>query len=247
MIELDRPTGQSIHIEVWDSQRSLATASGFIARYEGKQFLVTNRHVVTGLNQTNNHLLWSNVPEKLLITLHDANLSFAAATIILNDEDFSRLWFEHPIFGSQADIVALELPTSLDLIPLNAYDLDAGPPPIHVGPSDLVSIVGFPFGLRASGFPIWSAGFVASEPALDYDNRPLFLIDSRTRPGQSGSPVIAYRGGGMIRLSDGGAGVFRGPVTLLMGIYSGRVNEESDLGFVWKTAAIRDLIAAIPS
>ena len=73
---------------------------------------------------------------------------------------------------------------------------------------------------------------------------PLFLVDSRTRPGQSGSPVIIYASGGMVAMENGDSAVFGGPVERLLGVYSGRVNDQSDLGFVWKVQVVIDIIAA---
>jgi hypothetical protein len=80
---------------------------------------------------------------------------------------------------------------------------------------------------------------------IDFDALPTFLIDCRSRQGQSGSPVIAYRGGGMVALTGGSTAVFAGPVYRFLGIYSGRINSESDLGVVWKASAIAELIASI--
>jgi len=44
-------------------------------------------------------------------------------------------------------------------------------------------------------------------------------------------------------MADGSL-AFGGPVTNLLGVYSGRVNEQSDLGRVWKVQAVRDILAA---
>src|SRR5206468_3833715 len=96
-------------------------------------------------------------------------------------------------------------------------------PRLKVGPAEGVSIVGFPFGITGGGaFAIWTRGFVASEPDVDLEDLPSFLVDARTRPGQSGSPVIAYSSGGMTTLADGSSAMFGGPVTNLLGVYSGR-------------------------
>jgi hypothetical protein len=68
------------------------------------------------------------------------------------------------------------------------------------------------------------------------------MIDSRTRPGSSGSPVIAYRPGRMVALEDGSTAMFGGAVWRLLGVYSGRITAEADLGFVWKTRVISEII-----
>ena len=78
------------------------------------------------------------------------------------------------------------------------------------------------------------------------EDLPIFLIDCRARPGQSGSPVVAYRSGGSVVLEDGTTVVVSGgPVHRFFGIYSGRINEKSDLGLVWKAQAIRELVDSI--
>lgn len=46
-------------------------------------------------------------------------------------------------------------------------------------------------------------------------------------------------------MSNGDSSVFSGPTTRFLGIYSGRINAESDLGIVWKASAIAELIADI--
>lgn len=85
-------------------------------------------------------------------------------------------------------------------------------------------------------------GTVATEPSIDFDNLPCFLVDSRTRPGQSGSPVLLYFNGGMVPMANGDTAVFGGPVEKLVGVYSGRISEESDLGVVWRSEVIAAII-----
>lgn len=155
------------------------------------------------------------------------------------------LWVEHPIMGPRADFVALPLTQTQD-IQLYPYSLGVDDPPILVAPAEVVSVVGFPFGLTAGGcLALWATGFVASDPDIDHMNLPIFLIDCRSRQGQSGSAVIAYRTGGAVA-TEQAVVVSGGPMTRFLGIYSGRVNAESDLGFVWKAAAIQELVNSIP-
>jgi hypothetical protein len=46
----------------------------------------------------------------------------------------------------------------------------------------------------------------------------------------------------MVALEGGGTAAFSGPVTRFLGIYSGRNNEQSDLGIVWKASSIKELV-----
>ena len=114
-----------------------------------------------------------------------------------------------------------------------------------------VFVLGFPVGwepLKAeqAAYAVWSRGSVASEPELDWDNLPRFLIDSRTRQGQSGSPVFAFRNYAW-KDKDGNTHFPMSPTVEgeLIGIYSGRISADSDLGYVWRLDAIRAIIDSV--
>jgi hypothetical protein len=111
---------------------------------------------------------------------------------------------------------------------------DAAPwPPLSTG--DDVFIVGYPYRLI---LPLWMRGTVASDPCFGYQTAdkgyPCWLIDARTRKGQSGSPVMRYmRAGTVATGNDGIVGRSINPDSDVLGVYSGRTSDESDLGFVW--------------
>jgi hypothetical protein len=87
---------------------------------------------------------------------------------------------------------------------------------------------------------IWCSGYVASEPSQDYAGQPKFLIDCRARKGQSGSPVIAYRNGSFTD-SNGGINLGSGATWLPLGVYTGRIHPEADIGVVWKWSVVDTL------
>ncbi len=87
--------------------------------------------------------------------------------------------------------------------------------------------------------------FIASEPDINYENLPVFLIDCRSRKGQSGSALIAHRNDGTYSDSRGNQILAGSVATKFLGIYSGRINDESDLGMVWKSSAIVELLQLI--
>jgi S1-C subfamily serine protease len=247
-VTLQRPSWQSLFLQAAAGEKILSSATGFVMNHGGKHLLVTNRHVVTGVNNDSRMVLSPSgaVPDRLHVKLHgEVPGKWYDGWLNLVDRDQRPLWVEHPSMGPAADFVALKLPSD-PRFAYYPYANEGEETDIDVVPTDAVSVIGFPFGLSTMGaFPIWSTGFVASEPELNYDDKPLFLIDCRARPGQSGSPVVAFRSGGFVNHSDGKAALHSGPVQRLMGIYSGRINEQSDLGRVWKLAAIRELIASI--
>lgn len=151
-----------------------------------------------------------------------------------------KLWKEHPL-GRQIDVIALALKPNDDV---KVYDLDTSlaQTDLVLAPSEPVSIVGFPFGIAAAGkFPIWKTGHLASDIDLDYDGKPVFLVDATTRSGMSGSPVFARRIGGY----HSSKGVFHLGQNALkfLGVYSGRIREQSDVGMVWKPVVIDDILS----
>jgi hypothetical protein len=50
---------------------------------------------------------------------------------------------------------------------------------------------------------VWSRGTIATELDFDHDDLPMYLVDSRTREGQSGAPVIWYSSRGQIPAQGG--------------------------------------------
>ena len=224
----------------------MATGTAFVVNSHRGFLLITNRHNVTGRDQESNNPLSSTggVPNQVVITHNSQNGLGVWTTRIepLYSATGQPLWIEHPTMGHSADFVALPL-TQQDGVQHYPYDLENLGPDISVAPAEPVSVVGFPFGMQIGGsMGIWATGFIASEPEIDYMNRPIFLIDCRGRKGQSGSPVIAHRNGGAFTMRNGTTAVRTGISTRFLGIYSGRVNLESDLGFVWKASAIRELV-----
>lgn len=247
-ISILQPSFKSLFLSLRFRGTELATATGFIVKSKSnksKHLLITNRHNMTGKNNITGDLLskTGGIPDEIAIwhNLH-GKLGQWVKLIEPLYNDNKPLWLEHPKLGIQADVVALPL-TNIEGIDLHPYDLDEKTRLQPLMPSDITSVVGFPFGLSTGGrFAIWVTGFVASEPNLDF---PYFLIDCRTRKGQSGSPVIAQRNGGAIQMAGGGVAIGAGNITEFLGVYSGRVNEESDIGIVWKASTVKELVDSI--
>lgn len=232
---------------------SLSTATGFIVFSKKEEpYLVTNRHVVTGWNpELRKHLSKHGVGPTHIDVRHNRAGKLGSWITVreaLLDEDGNPIWFEHPL-GEDVDVAALRL-TKEDGIAGYIYGLE---PPnewmddgseVSLRPTQALSIIGFPFGeFTGEGMGIWVRGFIASEPDLHHKNLPRFLIDSRTRQGQSGSPVVYTNYG--LPIEDRHTGKLSWGNMIpgrLVGVYSGRINAESDLGFVWNLDAIRDTI-----
>ena len=105
-----------------------------------------------------------------------------------------------------------------------------------------MSIIGYPGGLAVGGgWPVWKTGHIASDPDLDYNNLPGFLVDVTARAGMSGSPVVLRLSGGY-RLLDGSHILAQGgTATLFLGVYSAQFRRE-ELGVVWRPQVIREIL-----
>lgn len=248
MARIAEPSVQSLLIQMQYSGRPLATGTAFVLIGRRGPVLITNRHNLTGRHQDTGRPLsdTGGVPNEVVIIHNRKDKLGEWLTRVepLYDDNRPR-WFEHPKLGEKGDIVGLPL-TQLDDVHLYPYKTSAADAEIHVGPGEVVSVVGFPFGIQGGGsLAVWATGFVASEPEVNFGDLPIFLIDCRSRPGQSGSAVIAYRSGGSVAMADGSSAIFSGPITRFLGVYSGRINSESDLGIVWKVSAVQQLIDSI--
>ncbi|WP_240732151.1 serine protease [Egibacter rhizosphaerae] len=152
---------------------------------------------------------------------------------------------EDPELGPRADVAALPINQTQGILVLSYPVEDTDPMKWDV--ADPVFIIGFPFGRTAgSNFAVWVRGSTASEPEIDFDELPMFLVDARTRRGQSGSPVILHASGkGVVHTEGGSLSVGTGQSTgRLLGVYSGRTSEGSDLGRVWRTEVVQRIIEA---
>ena len=241
---------QSLFISMRFNGTVLATGTAFIVIGSSGPLLVTNWHNVSGRDPDTGKVLddkTGGVPNEIVIRhlAGNAPITWIDKVEALYNENGEQLWVEHPLLGQRADLVVLPL-RDVAGVTLLPYDLIDPPNGMELGPADSVSVVGFPFGLsRERPFAIWVTGSVASEPQDDFGNLSRILIDCRTRKGQSGSPVIQYRPKGPCSLKTGALTFLDNPLVSLVGVYSGRVNLESDLGFVWKTSLLRELVDSL--
>jgi len=237
------------------------TATGFlVTNSKNDLFLITNRHVITGRHNFTDAPLCAEpkdhqTPQELKVQFQDISKvgMWLEKNFPLFDDNYNSLYIERKIGDEYIDIAALPIKRFAGL-GNTERSLQSLRPSKHVlAIQDKVAVVGFPFGRTVKetfdgvdfNFPIWSTGFVASEANVEANNRPVFFIDCRTREGQSGSPVIATDQTRRRQCNeDGTIEIIDVPHTLF-GIYSGRIEKDSDIGMVWKTSAIIDLIESV--
>jgi hypothetical protein len=251
MVNVAEPSVQSLFVVAVANGNELGTGTGFVVQHYNEPYLITNYHIAAGRNPIDGQPMHPSgaVPDVLrvvqLLQERPGMIQWEPRDEpVLDPATGKALWLAHPIHGRNVDVVALPLKNTSG-VELHPYDISTDAPSLRVGPSEAISVIGFPFGRTGGGaFAIWTRGFIASEPEIDIDDLPRFLIDSRTRKGQSGSPVIAYSGPGMHVMANGNTVVSGATIVNLLGVYSGRINSESDLGYVWKIQTVKDILAA---
>jgi S1-C subfamily serine protease len=253
-------SARSVYIRARLGDETLGTGTGFIVKHNNRQYLITNYHVASGRNPTTGQprsttgaiptYLHVDMPQQPGGPPDTVWHTITVPVLDVSDDGYTETarWLEHPTHGREVDVVAVPLGDVAAVPKEFTYDLADGQRQLKVRPASEVNVIGFPFGLHGSpfgGLGIWTHGFVASEPDIDFDGLPTFLVDARTREGQSGAPVIAYSDGRVWLFASGAveSGTGREVVNVL-GVYSGRISEESDLGIVWKVQVVRDILAA---
>ncbi|CUI84843.1 trypsin-like peptidase domain-containing protein [Achromobacter sp. 2789STDY5608621] len=235
----------------------LSTATAFFVLRKSKMYLITNWHVVSGRNPETGKCLSDTcaLPNNLLVRVHknSEHIEFSDFEIPLFDGSCNKLWLEHPSFKERVDVVALEV-----CIPnhLSVFDIENFIEPFNEDTEEAVAtdvfVIGYPFGRSVEGiFPIWKRASVASEPCIDVDGLPKILVDTASRSGMSGSPVMLYEKRA-IGVCDGVPGQpgarLSNFLMKLVGVYSGRIgvddeNIKAQLGVVWKSVVIDEIIS----
>jgi hypothetical protein len=230
-----------------------STATGFIFIHNDKYYLITNWHNVTGRNPLTAEPLsekHAGIPNVILtyIRIKNDNGQTRLEKIFLyeDDEMTKPKWLVHPVYNENVDVVAIELMVKDELIysAINKSDFVNNIPP-EVG--DDCFIIGYPFeDIRYLGLPIWKRASISTEPLVNENQLPKILVDTATRPGLSGSPVI-YQRTGIHNLKNGklASDSVIGRIRGFLGVYSGRIGKgeiHAQLGIVWKTKVIEEII-----
>ena len=231
----------------------LGLATGFVWAESGRHYLVTNWHVVTGKDPfTGKHLSPTAAePDRLQILWHKKTAVSKDATgprvkldEMLRDEKGEPRWLVHPRFGNKVDVVAIPLVASdeVELFPIN--NLKSDDLAVVVGMD--VFVVGYPYGLSAAELPVWKRGSIASEPEVSDGAQQYILIDTASRPGMSGSPVIRRSYG--THLMSSGSSTMGDPLkTKFVGVYSGRLTSadplDAQLGMMWPAKLLTEIVS----
>jgi hypothetical protein len=214
----------------------------------------TNRFISDQYRTNPTHLRvmsFANTPDQWEVSPVDGHTRLGRVQVLLHQylvaligQDWHPIWRQHPVLGGDLDVGVVPFNAPPDVV-IRSWERTAirtGPgdaPWLQLSPAQDVFIIGYPYLLSVGPrLPLWIRGTVASDPAFGYQDGeksyPCWLIDARTRSGQSGAPVIRYRpAGSYVTRNDRNLGRAIGSDSDLLGVYSGRTSDESDLGFVW--------------
>jgi len=245
--------------------RAVSQGTGFFfasTTLDGKPdtvFLVTNYHVVTGRPPLTPG---PRAGDRIRFILHENPAELTRVRQIelpLYDQRGDPLWVVSEAVP-KADVVLVPVPPEAYRdISLLVFTEAHTRGDIRIRPSSGATLLGYPYGFydESHFLPVWKTGHVASEPSVDFNDLPTFLVDVSAFPGMSGSPVLAVANG--IYESEDGT-MRSGRVLKLLGIFSAmpvvREKKPADvnglaetqtteinlqLGYVWKAALIADV------
>jgi Trypsin-like peptidase domain len=248
MTNIDQFTVAAIPIEQFFNNTYLGHATGFLWRLADTYFLVTNWHVVSAKDFFTGHNLNKTAarPNRLRALFQVAGrFEKQQWDIDIRSKDDEPLWFIHP--GRRVDIAVIPFqPIQTDLV-IGLYPLnELGNAELRTAIGMDVFILGYPFRITPPAFPIWKRGSIASEPEIVRMTTGYMHVDTATRPGMSGAPVI-QRTWGTHLMSNGGTIVDGADRTKFLGVYTGRIPtdhpDESQIGLVWDASYIDEIIA----
>ena len=230
MATIDEYSLAAIPIELIFNSTNLGVGTAFVWAQDNQHFLITNWHNVSGKDpNTGKHVLKSAAePNKIQAWFnHKGQLgNKIAKSIAIRDANDAPLWFVHPAHGNKVDVVALPLETYPDVEMYAINTLSNDNLLVQIGMD--VFVIGFPFGIGPGGLPIWKRGSIASEPELSPAPFLNLFIDTASRPGMSGSPVVR-RSWGTHMMAGNNIAVGTNTATKFLGVYSGRIASQDPL------------------
>lgn len=261
-MKIDPWTLKAVPLQLLYQGKELYKATGFFWKSSLDVWLVTNWHVLSGAHPYTHKLQADREPDAVTypryVDKDDPGKGIFYVKEDLKDKCGNNLWCESKTYSSEADVAALPLPRFValpdgslshvhpvatlgpytNLAPFIGLGNWVGP---HRAMGEELFVLGFPLGITPTEhYPIWKRASVASEMNVPLAHYPAFLIDSATRKGMSGSPVVHLE-----RTSSLNSYVNR--KISFQGVYSGRQVrkdlDEAALGVVWREEVIHDILA----
>ncbi len=249
------------------SDEILAHATGFFWSWKGRPCLVTNYHVISGRNALTGALdpKTAFIPSKLRfyglsVTVSGNSVQFHRQLFLIEvNKAISDMLSEPPVVnGNIVDIWGLPLPIGIvfgkdpsrrnvsGLQAASCFVNDHQTKRIVTNAGDDCVILGYPLqNYEALMPPIWKRGSIATDTNIGVGGRPVFLVDSATTPGMSGSPifrkVVTYTADN----KDIGA-LQEFSIYDFIGVYAGRLQRSdlycTGLGYGWYSDLVEGVL-----
>ena len=188
-------------------------------------FLVTNRHIVG-----------------------KSNTGWVTLTVVGDDDsrnphrfevphEIWSLWRPHPdeeidvcVLPLLALLGFLDLPEGVKGLDYQWIDTELAPDDetaLDVGLVEEILFVGYPSGIsdQTHNLPVARRGITATPATVDYEGRPVFLVDASVYPGSSGSPVFIYNTDGW---TNGSGTLVAGGRVVFLGVLAAVLYREED-------------------
>jgi hypothetical protein len=230
-------------------RQKLATGTGFIREIGDRCFLITARHNLTGRRPETGKPIsrMGGIPNEIELDGFHIQTSLPLYRSPNNPnypDHCPTLFCEHT--DSTIDVAVLPFMAPRSEWPMawdeSFFDETQNQRSVGLRVTQTCFVIGFPLGLvdlttPAHVLPIYKTANIASEPHLDFQGRPIVIIDVTTRSGMSGSPVI---------VSQEYQGSLR---NRFVGVYTGRFAavdhiEDPSLGIVYKPKVIQEIFSA---
>ena len=261
----------AIHTTAVFEGTPLASGTSFIYELDGP-WLITAWHMVTGRDNTSGRPLAEHggSPDRLIlryplfVSSDPATGQFQYDWVYREVPLYVDASYEEPLFRwhprhrQAVDVVAIPSPLEPDdaSLPIGLFSIDGGlgSERLRMEVSMDAFVLGYPRNLSGhDGQVIWKRASIASNPEsheLNPDLLPCYYIDTATRQGMSGGPVVVRSNGFLTEdRFVPGRGTPRpviGTIDSFAGLYSGRIMGEDEmaaqLGIVWTELAITEVI-----
>jgi len=185
-------------IETVDSKGGVATGTGYFFEFPSAD----GNYIVSAL-VTNKHVLHNRESFSIYLNEKDAdNNLLDTPPVKLNSQIYPPLLIDHPDVDVDLCIFLMGhlLKQEAEKNKFYAYGgmnfdmIPSNDELKRVGSIADIIMVGYPNGIwdNINNLPVIRKGITASSPAIDWQGRPIFLIDCACFPGSSGSPVFLY-------------------------------------------------------
>jgi hypothetical protein len=186
-------------IELYKGEEYIGQGTGFFYCAQANDvnspvFLVTNFHVLTGFSPNDNE---PPIGDNIFFYIHEdyntpGQFKKVHYRLFRNGKSVWVTSKKYPL----ADVAIIPLTNGVieNMKVISEKWINKN---IKKKPTSLVTLIGYPHGFydQVNFLPIYKSGHIASEPDVDFEDQPNFVVDVSNYPGMSGSPVFMIKSG----------------------------------------------------